>query len=460
MLSGVAGWAVCIGVVVAVGLVLYLRRGPVASLGPAMVVSFLFPVWLEEKIGGIPFSVQTSVAVITMLAYVCHPNGRILSPLTLLDFGIALLFCSHLLTEVMIDGVYLALPFRAYGEWVLPYVAGRFAVRDTNDLKAISPWVMGVLVLLAIASCVESVARVNVFELLFGDRPVELSNRNAARLGFKRAFGPAMHAIFFGMLMVVLTPWLCCQYQNLESRISRKWTVCAFAVAFLGILSTVSRTPVLTVIGAAMILLATLVKPVRWPVAATGILAVLAFVVFPGQVVDVVSEYTGGGHQKRLMAVDGEAEVYSSSRSRLLVVKKYSDTMMKAGFTGYGTRATSKFPPDIPHLLGKEENRQSMKMVDNAYVLFTLRFGWLGCGALILLLCTSVFCCWTLYAERPDQWFAAAMGAMLFVYTTFSLNLVWQSYDFGLPVLSTLGVVSGLCSYRSAMRSQRWRATW
>ena len=102
---------------------------------------------------------------------------------------------------------------------------------------------------------------------------------------------------------------------------------------------------------------------------------------------------------------------------------------MKAGFTGYGTRATSKFPPDIPHLLGKEENRQSMKMVDNAYVLFTLRFGWLGCGALILLLCTSVFCCWTLYAERPDQWFAAAMGAMLFVYTTFSLNLVWQSYD-------------------------------
>ena len=137
---------------------------------------------------------------------------------------IALMCVSHIATDYFATGLTPILPFRAYGEWALPYVAGRYAIRDRNDLKWIAPWVAGVLLFLGVMSCIESLSTVNPFEVIFGNRPTELASRNAARLGLKRAFGPTTHPIFLGMVLAVLMPWLSCMWQSFESRKMRAVT--------------------------------------------------------------------------------------------------------------------------------------------------------------------------------------------------------------------------------------------
>ena len=70
-----------------------------------------------------------------MLGYVFHPKARILSPLTLLDCCIAMMWICHVTSDSFATGLTFALPLSAYGEWALPYVAGRFAIRDKESLK-------------------------------------------------------------------------------------------------------------------------------------------------------------------------------------------------------------------------------------------------------------------------------------------------------------------------------------
>ena len=59
----------------------------------------------------------------------------------------------------------------------------------------------------------------------------------------------------------------------------------------------------------------------------------------------------------------------------------------------------------------------------------------------------------SLYFEPSDQLFPGAVACLLMVVAGFSLLLVFMSYDFGLPLLWTIGVLSGLASARTGERS-------
>lgn len=448
MLGNFEGWLLSVVLIASVWFYLLIRSGPGAALGAAMALSLAFPVWVKIDIAGLPISVRTAAAAITMLGYVLHPKSKIFSPLTLLDCCIAMICICHVAADSFATGFTVTLPCRAYGEWALPYVAGRFAIRDKQSLKWISPWVLGVLLLLGMTACFESLTKVNPFEFVFGNRPTELAGRNATRLGLKRAFGPTTHPIFFGMMISVLMPWLICAWQSFESGRIRVLTVFGGVVALAGTVFTGSRTPVITLLIAAALTLALRFKVLRWPLGVSLAIAIGGFVAFPNEVTDAVSRWTGGGDKPRLIEIDGQVVVTSSSRSRLHYLDIYSDALVKAGPFGYGTQATTGFPPRIPGMEGKFKSANLFEMVDNGYVLLTLRFGWVGGVCLVILLLSGIATGLSLYFERPDQQFPGVIACLFAVVACFSLLLVFMNYDFGFPILWTLGVLSGMASAR------------
>jgi hypothetical protein len=451
MLTNSEGWLLAILSVSVIWLVLLFRRGPVAALGVGMVLSFLFPTWIKATILGIPFGVSTTMACITLMGYSMHRDGKIISPLTLLDISVALMFLTHVLADSIATGLTLALPFEAYGEWYLPYLAGRFAVRSDKDVRSIASWVIGVLMVLSVASVYECVSGLNPFESIFGNRPVELAGRNAQRLGFKRAFGPTTHPIYFGMLIAVLTPWLVSFWQLSRTYAFRSLAFIAGAISLAGAVGTVSRTPILTILGSAIGLLVVRFRAIRWPILITTIAVVTGFLLFPDKITDTVSQWTGGGDRLRVIEVDGKETEFSSSRSRLVLITAYSKALIKGGLTGYGSEAVSQFPPKIPYMQGKAEASEILA-VDNAYILTMLRFGWLGAGCFVLTFITAIFSATLLHNNKPDDLFPAATASMLFVASTFSFLLVWMSYDFGFEILWTCGILSGLVSSSTRRR--------
>ena len=117
MLGNFEGWVLSVILVAFVWLYLLIRKGPVAALGAAVVLSFAFPVWIKIDIAGLPINIRTAVAAITMLGYAFHPQGKILSPLTLLDCCIAMMWICHVTADSFATGLTFALPLGAYGEW-------------------------------------------------------------------------------------------------------------------------------------------------------------------------------------------------------------------------------------------------------------------------------------------------------------------------------------------------------
>jgi hypothetical protein len=192
-------------------------------------------------------------------------------------------------------------------------------------------------------------------------------------------------------------------------------------------------------------------RAIRWPVLIMTVAAVTGFLLFPNKITDTVSQWSGGGDQLRVIEVDGKETKISGSRSRLVLFTAYSKALFKGGLTGYGSEAVSKFPPNIPYMQGKAEASEIL-VVDNAYILIMLRFGWLGAGCLVLIFVTAIFSAALLHNNKPDDLFPAAAASMLFVVSTFSFFLVWMSYDFGFEILWTCGILSGLVPSRTRNR--------
>ncbi|MCX7400188.1 MAG: hypothetical protein NT138_21155 [Planctomycetales bacterium] len=448
MFPGITGWAISLGIIFVVWIVLFVRRGPAEALAPALLLSMAFPVWLKVTVFDVPFGVRTATAAMTMLAFAVHPRGRIWSPLTVLDLCIALLCGSQILTDVWHNGFSMALPFRAYGEWALPYVAGRYAIKTQQDLITAAKWATGVVLFLSVLAVIENITRVNVAEFVFGERPEELAPRNMSRFNLKRAYATAMHPIYFGMILAVLSPWLVCLLDKRESAATRGFVMFVVPIMLLGLLATISKTPIMTVLGSWVFLLAIIIRWLRVPVMTIVVASIAVFLIWPYEVTDFFGRQSGERH--RIIEVDGTAMVYSSSRARLLLPLAYAKAMTNAGIVGYGSEATKEFPLKIPYLEGTAETRDALKLVDNAYILMVLRMGWLGGFLLVLLLITGMLSCWLLHRRRPDRLFPAAFLSLLIVYSILSLNLVSQVYDFFFTIAWTLGIVSALLIQKSS----------
>jgi hypothetical protein len=456
MLTATAGWTVAMILLGGVWLWLYVRQGPTQALGAVVLLSLVIPVWARIVVFGIPFTVQSSITALAAIAFAVHPRAKILTPLTVLDCCVALLWAVQVASDLLTEGWKLQTPVLAYGEWALPYVAGRYCIRSRRDLELIAPWACGVLAVLAVTAILESTMAVNLFEELFGIRPDnDLSHRMAQRFGFKRAFGPTLHGIFLGMILVTLFPWVLSLWQQSADWNGRLRAAGLSLVVVLGILATVSRTPLVCLLLTLGIVAAWKSLMARWILLGVLFIVLGTFLWSPEQFTDAVARNTGGGDRLRIIEVDGEAAEFSGSRLRLLVFQVYGRSMRNAGLLGFGTKRATAIPPEIPYLEGKADLKTRMNVIDNGYVLMTLRSGWLGVLSFSLLFVTAILTAFSLHLDRPDQILPLAAGSALLTIAVPGFLLVRNNYDYVFPALWLIGVISGLASARAQSRRSR-----
>ena len=439
-------WIGALVVILSVWLVLWRRSGPMVALGVAVILSYLLPGWVEMEFAGFLFDVRLTVAIVALIGLPFHADSRVWTPLTLPDLVISAIVILHATSDIVTEGFSVTIPLRAYGEWVLPYVAGRYAVRNHEELRQLAPWAMGVLAILSVAAIAEILTGVNIWEVIFARANDDFVPKLGRRWGFTRATGTAINPIFFAMVMFLLLPWPSVMFANPDSRGGRWKAAMTAVLAVLGVCATLSRGPVAGLILAAGICGMIRMPRLRW--VGAGLLGgvVACAVIWPKEMVDLTR--TGLRDQspnQKTVQLEGEELEYSGTLTRLLLFRAYSRSLRHAGFLGYGTEAVRVFPPNVPHLPKKSEAILLMRHVDNAYVLMGLRFGWLGIATFALLLLSSIWTATILSRTYELKGFCSWLASVL-TGTSFVLLTVYLASDFGFVLLWTCGLIAGLAS--------------
>lgn len=445
MFDFTSGWIICVTLIAIVGAVFFVTRGATMALGAVAALSFAAPVWLEIPIAGVSFSVQTSIAAIFLLAFAIRSPWEIRSPIVLLDVIVAGLVILQICSDTYHGQSVVQAGFLGYGEWALPYVAGRFALRDPRNIEPLAYVLSGIVIVLGVGSVLESCLKINPWELIFGERPLDGVPRDGSRFGLKRAYGTTLHPIFFGLLILVLIPWTLALQKWAQNATQRGLGVAGTIIGSLGVLGSVSRAPAL-----GLVILYTVFGLIWWKSTRWVLVIFLALGIgwasFDFNGMTTVFEQLGGEKRhKTNLALDGERVELSSAAHRIVMWQVYWPAMKEAGVLGYGSQATSDLPPKVPYLPKDEHTRQKLRFVDNAYLMFGLRFGWTGMVLYSLLLVGAAWTGFRLLEDRSVGVIAAGMVAMT-VALALNMITVWFSYDMGFEALWSFGVLAGLSS--------------
>lgn len=443
-------WLTCFSILVAILIWQAWTAGPHRALGVVVVLSLLVPGWLSLEVAGQPLHMRAAAGIAGLAVYCLHPKSTFNLHLNSVDLcGLALL-AVHVTSDWMNDGFNWTVPLRAYGEWAVPYLCGRLALQNIDDVRALLPFVVAVSMVLAAVSTIESVTRVNVVEVAFGNRPIDRTRREAERLGLKRAFGPTLHAIFFGTLQVLLFPWTLYAAARTQHRAGPRWWKWTPWFAGAGVFFTVSRAPQLAV-GIVLYITAMMIKPQyrKWLIG-IGAAGVVSSLMAWQSVLYVI--HLIGGEQKTLekhhptVVIEGETQPTSSALARVHFFDIYGLAMRRAGWLGFGTDRTTGFPPRVPIGQQHVETLKRIWTLDNTYILVVLRFGYLGLACFVLMGMTAIVE-YVLLGWRPQVpgavFFASMAGTLMA--TMLILLTVYMPHDFGFWYLWSVGTASGLC---------------
>lgn len=430
------------------GFIAGIRMGRRSAIGVAMATSLLSASWFQLTISDAPLSVHSCVAAIMMIAFCFHSGKQIWSPLNLLDFLMAGLVIWHVVCDSIQGGFEPLLPFRAYGEWALPYVTGRFAVMHRGAIAQLAPFFAIAGAVIGIAALCEAFTGTNVWEALFVEvDDVIKTNRGKRYDLFYRALGPTRHPIMLSVLLLMLIPWTIAWKESALDKRLKATAIGSFVAVVVGILSTISRGPVATGLSGVAFAGAVVNRTIRWVmIAVVCVGSVIVFLKFD----DIITllERTEGT-RRSVVEYEDQQIVYSGTRNRLYVLQIYGPLIVRGGVFGFGTDATDSFPPNIPGLPTDPNSRQRLGVVDNAYINVGLRFGIVGMAILIAMLLVAIKVCVSLgpsastYFYPAGPQFTLAMAAML-VAVGAEMLTVFFSYEYSFWFLLSLGVVSGM----------------
>ena len=431
-----AAIALLIGVIVARKVSLF------AGVGAASAISFLAPTWVNVETLAIDWDARLCVALVTGAVVLLGRTRSLFSRLVPLDLLVGFMAVWQVASEWHAGGEVVEVGFLAYGHWILPYVIGRCVARSLGDLRVVGLFVAAVGVLLGLAALLETTSGFDIYEAFFGERPgMQFRPAKLRRWGYPRAEGPYDHPIFLGIITLLLLPWTLwlARYERGEARIA---VAAAVVAMLLGLLCTISRGPIG---GLAILLLVAAGMRYRWlgytllAVTAAGIVALL---VRPSLPEDLARQVADASEERvELKVIDGEEVVSSSVVGRLVIVRGYAKALRKAGPLGYGTTATSQFPPDIPHVPVDELTGEPVSVVDNSYVYYTLRGGWvMGVGYLLLHL-AGFFRLRKVANWDGDAFFCRLLAGAIVAHAVVSFT-VYPAYDYIYLFLWTLGVAA------------------
>jgi len=445
MLGPTEGWYTCMTLLALIGTAVYFWRGIIHALGVVTALSFLAPVWCEISFLGLPFNVQTSAAILGLFFMAATAPWKIYTRIVWLDGVVAAMVVLQVAVDVSHGTQLIPTCFAAYGEWGLPYVAGRYALRDAEAAQLLAICICCVLIAMAILGFFDAITHINPWEVLFGERPEESFWRKYQRFGLRRSYGPTLHPIFFGLLVLALSPWPLALLRWAKTP-GEKLLAVAGTASLSGVLACVSRTPLV-----GMLIFISLAGTIWWRwsrwlmVACTVGVLLLAFT--DTEEIVRIFEKVGGetGYQQPTHILNGEEIEVSSASGRLLILKVFWPALKQAGWMGYGSAAVIDFPPRVPGLPKDDASRKRLGLVDNAFVLYGLRFGWLGALTFTTLFAVAAVTAFTNSWDRSMGTLSGVLGSMV-IAMAISLLTVWFSYDMGFEVLWSMGTIGGLAA--------------
>ena len=430
------------------------------SLGVGTAVTYLAATWFVIDVGDSSIQVASATASVLLIFYCIHSGRQVVSQWGILDALIGALMFWHVAVDSYHRDFSIGLLVVAYGEWVLPYAAGRYAVMHRQSISNLSPWFVGVGIVIGLAAIFETFTRVNLWESLFHEVDDTVRRSRSVRYGWLyRAIGPTRHPIFLAVVLTTLVPWAFGLWESAkEQRLKRGIAWAGLASIVVGIVASGSRAPLLSLGAATCFAIAIKHKIARW---VFGLLIVVGGIVVGTNfeaVADLLDSNMREVSRGAIVVVDGEAEVFTGSRNRIYVARIYGPLVIKGGPMGYGTSRTSNFPPEIPGLPDEASSREKLGIVDNSYILLGLRFGWVGVGLLISLIIASITIALSL--RRSADTFLAPNGtvfvtalACTLVALALEMSTVFLHYDMGFWILFLIGTVAGLQAF--ATRSMR-----
>ncbi len=303
---------------------LLFQGRPGTALGSAMATALLAATWIAIDIAGFPIEVRSVLAILFLIAFCVHPKGHFRFPILWLDVAAVSILLVGVISDWRFGGVGVDSPLRLYGEFVLPYFAGRFITMRPNVCRDVSIVFAIAATVIGFEAVVEAFTGVNAWEMFFSPKDDLVKQGRGLRFGLSRASGPTRYSIFLGIVLMLLTPWCI----SLIGRHDRKWVrvfgVIALLSCIAGIIATVSRGPLLGMVLAGAVSI-TIVWPwtFKW-FAGTAMVGLLLVFTFWEQVISLVeSTQTTNQVRVQVVEVDGEYEAFSGSRNRLLVWEIY-----------------------------------------------------------------------------------------------------------------------------------------
>lgn len=442
-------WFVCLGLLAALAVVIAWRVGPNLAVAVTVLVSLLLPKWYALDVGGVPLDLRVASGIAALSVYCLHRQSIFRTRLVGLDYLMIALLLVHMASDTFHDGFHVGILLRIYGEWMVPYLAGRVSTLNWRHVRSLTPVIVFVTGLLVLFAACESFWNWNIFEYLFGAVETDGLPRNVTRWGMTRAFGPTKNPIYFGTLLLLLAPWsvyaAALAYRNEGSKL---WLGMPL-ITFTGILCSGSRAPLLAIIPFAYMM--TLVKftRVRRAIILLGVLSTLIALSNATYLVQLLNRWTENTSRPMpTITVSGDRVEYTGTLHRLYLWDVYATAMRRAGWLGFGTERTTGFPPRVP--VGSEQAATLKRLwcVDNAYILMTLRFGYLGVACFVLCGFQATRTYWILaqqQSSQPQTYCGAMCGA---VFATLCVLLtVWMPHDFGFWFLWTFGAGAAMLSH-------------
>ncbi|MEM8733114.1 MAG: O-antigen ligase family protein, partial [Planctomycetota bacterium] len=262
--------------------------------------------------------------------------------------------------------------------------------------------------------------------------------------GIQRAYGPALHPIYFGVAQLLALGWVSYgAIRALKRRTAPLW-VFAPLIAVAGIFCTASRGPIL---GAPVALVASLFlfwPKLRWPIGLLFVAMAASAIVFHEPIITQLETWSGEG--RRDIEIQGEERVQSSVRSRINLIEVNKIALKRSGLLGFGSDAVAGFPINVPVGEMEAKTLKAVKYIDNTYILLTLRFGYLGVASFLLaFVCClgQLFFIAVRYSGQSPGTLSCCLGGVLFAALLVQAT-VWLPPDIGFPLLFTMGVSSGL----------------
>jgi hypothetical protein len=438
-----AFWIVLLLLTLAMAIV-WWRHGPRHAVIAGVLLSLLAPEWLKLEFSStIWINIRLAAMLAALSLYLLHPRSTYNFKLVWADYAMLGLLATHVLSDTLNSGFHWSILLRAYGEWAVPYLAGRVAIQYAGDAKWSVPWAVTVAFVLAGLALAESALRLspNIPEFIVGLRTGFVRDL-AQKAGFKRAYGTTMEPLFFAMLQFLLLPWLLyATVRTARGDGPLVWGASPIA-NFVGILATLSRGPLIAMAVVGYVMQMILYPRRRVVLGIAGACMALVLVVAWPKVLNTIEALGGESQQRMKQAIGGDVHRATSVYNRLNLFSMYEPALRSTGLFGYGTAKCTQFPPLVPRA---EADPGLAQFVDNAFLLYTLRFGYLG---LLFFTAANVASAYQFVrlALRPQAgavvWCAAMAGTI--AATMLLLCTVFLAPDFGLFYIFMLGTSSGM----------------